>query len=109
MALMTVQADTGAGAALTFGAANTTDTISGLGDGRTALIVKNGAGAPINVTITSQAAARAGLAQANKVVAVANGATTLIVIDPAGFSDNTGTATVTYSSVTTITSAAVKI
>lgn len=108
MALMTVQADTGAGAALTFGAVASTDTVSGI-DGRVALLVKNGAGSGITVTVTSTAAARVGTAQTNKAVTVAAGATELITLDPVGYADNTGTATIGYSSITTITSAAIRI
>lgn len=105
MAAMTVQTE----GTLTFAAVASSDTIAGLGDGRTALLVKNGAGSSITVTVTSTAAVRAGLVQSNKAVTVAAGATALIAIDPTAYADNSGTATIGYSSTTTITSAAFRI
>lgn len=105
MAAMTVQT----AGTLTFAAVASSDTIAGLGDGRTGLLVKNGAGSDITVTVTSRATARAGLAQSNLTQTVTAGTTGLVVLDPNAFADNTGTATVGYSSITTITSAAFRI
>lgn len=74
----------------------------------TFLVVKNGAGSPINVTIDTTATAF-GQPIGNIVVAVAAGATELIGPFPAGEVEqaSTGLCDVTYSSVTTVTVGAV--
>lgn len=79
-------------------------------DGRTFLHVKNGDSSSHTVTIASVAVARAGLAVANLAVAVPAGAERMIAIDPTGYADpTTGLAAITYSAVTSVTVAAVRV
>lgn len=104
MALLAAQAVTLTGLNPSFAAAANTDTIKA--DGRTTLWVKNGAGAPINVTVVTPKTDN-GLAVADLVVAVPAGEQRLI--GPFGrdlFADPNGQAGIDYSSVTTITVAA---
>jgi hypothetical protein len=78
-------------------------------DGRTALIVKNGSGGSINVTITSKKRSSPGLAPADVVVAVAAAAEKHILVGQSGFADPvSGAASVAYSSAVTVTVAAVR-
>lgn len=73
-------------------------------DGRNVLIVNNGSGSSINVTITSQAVAGPGLAKTDLVVAVANGVTKVIgPFPPGAFADSNGQVNVAYSSATSVT------
>lgn len=111
MAALTSQAVVETGLAPTFAAATSGaggDTFSC--DGRTFLVVKNGGGSSINVTLTSTAPARPGLATTDRVVAVTNGTEKWIAVDPAGFASATdGTAKATYSAVTSVTVAAIRL
>lgn len=78
-------------------------------DGRMILHVVNGAGAPINVTITTPNAVD-GLAVADLVVAVPNGESRFIGPFPPGIYNNgSGNVLVDYSSGTTVTVALLRL
>lgn len=78
--------------------------------GKEVLVVVNNNGSSINVTVNSTAAAGAGLAQSNNVVAVANGATKYIgPFEPSGYADSTGVATVICSAVSSVTIAVLRL
>lgn len=77
------------------------------------LLVTNGAGAPINVTLAAGAnPTRAAdgtfpaMTLANQVIAVTNGQSRLIGPIPAAFNDANGLVQITYSSATSVTIAA---
>lgn len=107
MALIATQSVVLTGLLPTFAAAANTDTIAA--DGRAVLWVVNGAGAPITVTIVSPQTV-AGLAVEDVVVTVANATQKLIGPFPrATFGDANGEAGIDYSSITTITRAALEI
>lgn len=84
-------------------------------DGRTVLHVKNGGGGSINVTVTANAATvqdpnKGTLTKPNVVVAVPNGQERFIgPFPPAAFNDANGNVPITYSGVTTVTIAAVRV
>lgn len=99
--------------ATTAGVAFTTASAAGGGDafpntGSEVLYVNNGGGAPINVTLdVTGVVGRSGEAGTDRVVAVANGAAKFIgPFDPAAFG---GTVTITYSGVTTVTVAVLRV
>jgi len=77
-------------------------------DGRMFLLVKNGAGAPINVTITTPGAVD-GNAVADLVVAVTNGEQRMIGPFPPNLYNTDGYVYVDYSSGTTITAAVLRL
>lgn len=93
-------------AAVTYSAVTASDDFVNGGNER--LHVKNGAGAPINVTVVSPKLCDQGV-QHNLVIAVPNASDRFIgPFDPTRFNDPvTGKTTVTYSSITTITAALV--
>lgn len=77
---------------------------------RGALMVKNGGGSPINVTVAVPGNTKYGLANPDPVVAVAAGATALIGPFPSDLADpTTGLVAITYSGVTTVTVGGVQI
>jgi hypothetical protein len=110
MAALTIQSVGVAGTAVTFAAATVSgDTVRWSSD--VVLRVKNGAGAPINVTIDDPNPCNHGFTGAahDLVVAVAAGAEVDIPLGDERFKiTSTGLVAVTYSSVTTITVAAVR-
>lgn len=71
--------------------------------GDTVLIVNNGSGAPINVTIVSHANPQAGEAAADKVVAVPAGKRYMIGPFPQQFEDANGLITANFSATATVT------
>ena len=77
-------------------------------DGRMFLLVKNGAGAPINVTITTPTTVD-GLAVTDLVVVVTNGEQRMIGPFPPNLYNTSGYVYVDYSSGTTITAAVVRL
>lgn len=108
MAAITPQERNIAGAAITFaGASGGGDTVK-IDDDRTELLVRNGSGSSINVTLTA-VKAMYGKTLANTVVAVAAGAIARIPLisdlyrNPSG-----GTVAVAYSAVTTVDVAAIR-
>lgn len=72
------------------------------GTGRETLIVTNGSGASINVTLATFKTVN-GLAVPSRVVAVAAGATKHIAVGPEHVDPADGNVDVTYSDVTTVT------
>lgn len=107
MALIAAQAVSLAGLTPSFAAAANTDTVAA--DGRTALWVKNGSGGSINVTVITTATV-GGLAVADLVVAVSAGAEKIIGPFPRSlFGNAQNQADIDYSSITTVTRAAVTI
>jgi hypothetical protein len=73
--------------------------------GKEFLLVANGGGAPITVTLAFAATTLVdGQAPANKTVVVTNGTTKLIGAFPPGlYNDTNGTVAITYSAVTSVT------
>jgi hypothetical protein len=110
MATLSAQSVAAGGTAITFTAAAAGDKF--LNSGNERLVVKNGSGSPITVTIDSPGTCNFGLANAaahDLVVSVAAGAEEwLPLLDLATFNDATGFANIVYSSTTTITVAVVK-
>ncbi len=92
----------------------TTASAAGGGDqfrntGREVLYVSNGGGSPINVTL-APAGLPGGLALATHVVAVANGAAKFIgPFDPTFYNNASGMMPITYSGVTSVVVAVVKV
>lgn len=80
--------------------------------GQEVFVVKNGGGAPITVTVVTPATVD-GLAVTDLTASVAAGATRMIGPFPPGIYNDTGAAggivSVTYSGVTTVTVAVVKV
>lgn len=107
MAALSVTTSGPAGVELTLvAAAAGGDTV--VNDGQTLLVVRNGSGAPITVTIASRAAIRPGLAQANATRAVSAGATAVIgPWPPADFNGDQGVS-ISYSAAASVTVAAVR-
>lgn len=109
MALLTVRTFSALGGAIARIAVNASDTISGgdIGDRGVILDVNNGAGSPINVTISDPGTTPAGNpasgSPAGRVIAVPNGQQRDIYIGPRNVDPSTGVATITYSSTTTVT------
>jgi hypothetical protein len=83
-------------------AAAATDTFERR-QGDCVLVVNNGSGAPINVTIVSHATPDAGEASADKVVAVPAGKRYMIGPFPQQFEDASGIVTVNFSATATVT------
>lgn len=75
----------------------------------TVLFVNNGAGAPINVTVTVPGNTEFGQAEPDVVVAVANGTSKVIGPFPQELRDDDGLVTVAFSSTTTITAQLLKL
>lgn len=85
-----------------------------LNDGRTFLVVTNGGGAPITVTVVVQRTSIpvAGLGSvtfASIPVSVTNGTTKWIAVPSGPYNDANGRVNVTYSGVTSVTVGAVRV
>lgn len=105
MALLATQQMTDAGAAISYSAASASDTVD-ISNGRTFLHVKNAGGSSDTVTLVTPGTV-AGLAIADRTVAVANGTEKFIgPLDPALYGP---VVTVTNSFTTSVTVAAVSI
>ena len=107
---LTVQAMSIDGIAPTYAtAASGGDTFAN--NGKTFLHVKNGGGSSINVTLASQVdSPPAGTAASNKVIAVAAGGEKMIGPLPEyGYNDSGGLVHVSYSAVTSVTVAAIRL
>lgn len=114
MAAMTIQEIAKTGLEATYAAANIGDTIKQASDRRTFLHVVNGAGAPITVTIPAQRTGgrddQAGaFTIGDLVTTVTNGESRFIGPFPDAYVNASGNVTVNYSSVTTITAAAIHL
>lgn len=105
---LTPQVITTAGLVATLGAANAAGH-SIVNSGNSFVVVANGAGAPINVTIQTPAVVL-GEPVAERVVSVTNGTTAWIgPFPPATFNQTDGTVYVDFSDVGTITCAAIRL
>lgn len=111
MATLATQALTAAGLTPTFvAAAGGGDGVPLSGGQKAFLRVKNGSGAPINVTLLDPGVTPLGVANAGKVVAVpATTGDVLIALNPAVQNASTGNVEWSYSAVTTVTVAVVTI
>jgi hypothetical protein len=111
MATLTVQPLTAAGSTPTFGAAAGGGDKVQPGD-HTFIVVKNGGGSPITVTIddpTTQAPAGAAAFNPDASISVGNGSEKWIGPLPASrFAGTDGLAAITYSGVTSVTVAAIR-
>lgn len=109
MALLTRQSASGLDGATITSVTPTVTTGDTLVGGQSVhLLVNNGSGAPINVTLTTPETVEGSLAVADRVIAVAAGALREIPV-PSRYNDRTtGLATVVCSAVTTVTIAAVQ-
>lgn len=90
------------------------DTFSNLPAGKVFLIVTNGSGSSINVTLTAVTTTIPTLSGGNmtlsdRVVAVGAGVTKLIGMVPDGFNSSSGTVTVTCSATSSVTIAAISV
>lgn len=78
-------------------------------DGKTLFHAKNGSGSPITVTVASLVTCNQGQTHNNAVVVGANSEEMIGPFDQSRFSDGTGLVSVTYSGVTSLTVAALKV
>lgn len=90
------------------------DTFTNVPANKVFLIVTNGSGSSINVTITAvnttiPTISGGNLTLSDRVVAVGAGATKLIGAFPDGFNSSTGTVTVTCSATSSVTIAAIQV
>ena len=115
MATITPQSATPAGVALTFAAAGGSGDLVQNNKLRTVVLVKNGSGAPINVTVAAVQTQRPADGNfpaqtvADQVVSVAAGATAALGPFPAAFNNSSGQLAVSYSATTTVTVAALEV
>lgn len=108
MAQLTLQTTAITGLAPTYAAA-TGGGDAFANDGLTYFHVKNGGGSSINVTVNSVTACDQGFDH-DQVVAVPNGGERILGPFPVGrWNDTSGNVTVSYSAVTSVTVAAVKV
>lgn len=111
MAAITTQTITTAGLTYATQAAaggGDTATLASATDVGSSLIVKNGGGSPITVTIADPGTTGAGNTATAPANSVAAGATTIFPLLPAQVNPATGTIAITYSAVTTVTVAVVR-
>lgn len=92
----------------TYAAVNGTDGNKFQNDGRMFLLVKNGAGAPITVTIQTPTTVD-GLAVADQTIVVTNGEQRMIGPFPPNLYNTDGFVYVDYSSGTTVTAAVLRL
>lgn len=107
MGTYTVQAIVDEGVVPTANAVAASDTF--INDGNTFLIVDNGSGGSITVTITTTKTVE-GLALADQVVTIANGAEKAIGPFPKDvYNDSSGLVTVGYSGTTSVTAKCLRL
>lgn len=102
MALLSPTALAVAGTALTLAAATTSDTVAATDD--MFLLVTNGSGGSINVTISDSGSTPAGNAASTTARAVGAGATRAFPLTARTNDPSTGVTTITLSSATSVTS-----
>lgn len=108
MAVLTVQSSALTGTELAAYASAAAGGDSFANDGTIMLHVKNGGGAPINVTAVAKTACNQGTLH-DAVVSVTNGKEALIGPFPTSrFNDVNGKVSITYSAVTSVTVAVIK-
>lgn len=105
MALLSTQQMTSAGAAITLASATGGGDTADISNGRTFLWVKNGAGSPVTVTLTTPGVIDGDLAVADRAVSVTNGTEKLI--GPLRPDVYGGVVAIAYSAATSVTVAAV--
>ena len=111
MAAITLQTITAAGLAYTTASASgggDTVALASATDVGSFLVVKNGGGSPITVTITDPGTSAAGNTATAPANSVAAGATTLFPLLPAQVNATTGLISISYSAVTSVTVAAIR-
>jgi hypothetical protein len=115
MAAITIQNIVTGGLTPAYGAAAAADTVAVASNERIAVHVKNGAGAPITVTIPKVGSSvtvpgYGSLSTTDITATIAAGAEAIIGPIPQGYVDPaTGTAAVNYSSTTTVTRTAYRL
>lgn len=110
MAVLSLQTITAAGLTPSYGSAAAGGDKVSLGASNIFLHVKNGGGSPITVTLTTQANNYKGLTVPDRTVSVAASGEKMIgPIDPALHSDTNNQVAIGYSSVTSVTVAALRI
>lgn len=102
MALLTATTPATTGTVVTGAAVSSSDTISGNYVGGI-LVVTNGSGSSINVTVTDPGRTPLGNTATNAAIAVANGASKAIKLTSAMVNSATNLITVTFSATTTVT------
>ena len=102
MALLTATTPAVTGTVVTGAAVSSSDTISGNYAGGY-LVVTNGSGSSINVTVTDPGHTPLGNTGTQAAVAIANGATKAIKLTSAMVSSATNLITVAFSATTTVT------
>jgi hypothetical protein len=107
MATLATQVIAQAGTAITFAAATGGGDACATGSD-VKLLVKNGAGSSMTVTLVTPGNVDGDLAIADRAVTVAAGVTTGIPITDRYLDPATGLAAITYSSVTTVTVAVIR-
>ncbi|GLZ62877.1 hypothetical protein [Micromonospora sp. NBRC 107095] len=105
MALMTAVRPTAAGTLTPPSAVSASDTISAndLGSRGAYLLVANGGGSPITVTVSDASRTPAGNAGTTTAQSVANATTKSFYISPAAVDFTTNVVTVTFSGTTSVT------
>ena len=101
MALLTPTTITTAGTTQTLAAVNSSDTVAA--DDSMWLVVTNGSGGAITVTISDSGLTPAGNAATTTAVSVANGATKLFPLTAKTNSASTGLTTIAYSATSCVT------
>ncbi|MFG3639084.1 hypothetical protein ACGF3C_02270 [Micromonospora sp. NPDC047762] len=105
MALMTAVRPTAAGTTIAGAAVTSSDTISAndLGSRGAYLVVTNGGGGSINVTVSDASLTPAGNAATTPAVAVPNATSKVFYISPAAVNLSTNVVTVAFSGTTSVT------
>lgn len=105
MALMTAVRPTAGGTTIAGAAVSASDTISAndLGSRGAYLVVTNGGGSPITVTVSDASKTPAGNSATTTAVSVTNGTSKVFYISPAAVDYTTNLVTVTYSGTTSVT------
>lgn len=101
MALISRTGVVAAGTALTLVAVNSTDTV--VADDSAVLIVANGGGSPITVTLSDGGSTPAGNPASTTARTVPAGATRLFPLNSRTNDPSTGVTTITYSSTSSVT------
>lgn len=107
MALITATSLSVAGTALTLAAVNASDTVAA--DDATFLVVTNGGGGSINVTISDGGSTPAGNPASTTARAVAAGQTRAFPLTSRTNDQTTGVTTITYSGTTSVTAGAFRV
>lgn len=96
------------GVAATYAAANVDGNFC-TNDGKTAIHIKNGSGSPVTITVNSIALDNYGFDHNPAYVIAATSELVIGYLSPKRFNDTLGNVNWTYSSVTTVTVAALKV